>query len=49
MVGQTVERFGKIDILVNNAGALVVKPMVEQTEEKWDRVPTDVGSSLKLS
>src|ERR1700687_3565221 len=38
MVQQTVERFGKIDILVNNAGTLVVKPMVEQTEEEWDRV-----------
>jgi 3-oxoacyl-[acyl-carrier protein] reductase len=38
MVQQSVERFGKIDILVNNAGTLVVKPMVEQTEEEWDRV-----------
>lgn len=38
MVQQTVERFGQIDILVNNAGTLVVKPMVEQTEEEWDRV-----------
>jgi 3-oxoacyl-[acyl-carrier protein] reductase len=38
MVQQTVERFGKIDILVNNAGTLVVKPMVEQTEEEWDSV-----------
>jgi len=38
MVQQTIARFGKIDILVNNAGRLVVKPMVEQTEEEWDRV-----------
>jgi 3-oxoacyl-[acyl-carrier protein] reductase len=38
MVQQTVERFGQIDILVNNAGTLVLKPMVEQTEEEWDRV-----------
>jgi 3-oxoacyl-[acyl-carrier protein] reductase len=38
MVQQTIARFGKIDILVNNAGTLVVKPMVEQTEEEWDRV-----------
>jgi NAD(P)-dependent dehydrogenase (short-subunit alcohol dehydrogenase family) len=38
MIRQTVERFGQIDILVNNAGTLVVKPMVEQTEEEWDRV-----------
>jgi NAD(P)-dependent dehydrogenase (short-subunit alcohol dehydrogenase family) len=28
----------RIDILVNNAGRLVVKPLVEQTEEEWDRV-----------
>jgi 3-oxoacyl-[acyl-carrier protein] reductase len=39
MVKQTIERFGKIDILVNNAGTLVVKPMIEQSEEEWDRVP----------
>ena len=38
MVQQTIERFGQIDILVNNAGTLVVKPLVEQTEEDWDRV-----------
>jgi 3-oxoacyl-[acyl-carrier protein] reductase len=38
MIQRTVDRFGKIDILVNNAGTLVVKPMVEQTEEEWDRV-----------
>jgi NAD(P)-dependent dehydrogenase (short-subunit alcohol dehydrogenase family) len=38
MVQQTIERFGKIDILVNNAGVVVVKPMVEQSEEDWHRV-----------
>jgi NAD(P)-dependent dehydrogenase (short-subunit alcohol dehydrogenase family) len=38
MVRQIVERFGRIDILVNNAGRLVVKPLVEQSEEDWDRV-----------
>jgi NAD(P)-dependent dehydrogenase (short-subunit alcohol dehydrogenase family) len=38
MAKQTLVRFRKVDILVNNAGALVVKPMVEQTEEEWDRV-----------
>ncbi len=37
-VRKTVERFGRIDILVNNAGRLVVKPLVEQSEEDWDRV-----------
>jgi 3-oxoacyl-[acyl-carrier protein] reductase len=38
MVQQSRERFGKIDILVNNAGVVVIKPMIEQTEEDWDRV-----------
>ncbi len=38
MVQLAIARFGKIDILVNNAGRLVVKRLVEQTEEEWDRV-----------
>jgi 3-oxoacyl-[acyl-carrier protein] reductase len=38
VVRETMERFGKIDILVNNAGVLVVRRMIEQTEEEWDRV-----------
>ena len=38
MVKKTLARFATIDILVNNAGRLVVKPMVQQTEEEWDRV-----------
>jgi 3-oxoacyl-[acyl-carrier protein] reductase len=38
VVRETLERFEKIDILVNNAGVLVVRRMIEQTEEDWDRV-----------
>jgi 3-oxoacyl-[acyl-carrier protein] reductase len=38
LLQKTLERFGQIDILVNNAGRLVVKPLVEQSEEEWDRV-----------
>ncbi len=37
-VEQTMQRFGQIDILVNNAGRVVIKPMIEQTDEDWDRV-----------
>ena len=44
MVRKAVARFGKIDILVNNAGRLVVKRLVEQTEEEFDRV---VDTNLK--
>jgi glucose 1-dehydrogenase len=34
----TVARFGRIDGLVNNAGVNYVKPVLEVTEEEWDRV-----------
>ena len=32
------ERFGGLDLLVCNAGQIVWKPIVETTEEEWDRV-----------
>ncbi|MEP6893165.1 MAG: SDR family NAD(P)-dependent oxidoreductase, partial [Gaiellaceae bacterium] len=31
----TVERFGGIDIWVNNAARLLVKPLVETTDDDW--------------
>ena len=34
----TLEKFGKIDILVNNAGIYPFQPLVEMTEQDWDRV-----------
>jgi len=37
MVGKTMERFGKVDILVNNAGVAGTSPIIEITEELWDR------------
>ena len=37
LVRATVDRFGRIDILVNNAGVMVGKPVLETTEEDWDR------------
>ena len=38
MVADVAARFGRIDILVNNAGLVQTKPMLELTEEDWDRV-----------
>lgn len=38
MVAKTVEVFGKVDILLNNAGMNIRKPVVELSEEDWDRV-----------
>ncbi|MBN2051301.1 MAG: glucose 1-dehydrogenase [Spirochaetales bacterium] len=38
LVSQTVERFGRLDIMVNNAAIAVDKPLVETTEEDWNRV-----------
>lgn len=35
MVGETVERFGRLDILVNNAGVGVFKPVGELSVEEW--------------
>jgi len=33
-----IKKFGRIDILVNNAGIYPYKPLVEMSEEEWDRV-----------
>lgn len=44
MAEQASERFGKIDILVNNAGAAGAVPVVELTEDNWDRI---VDTNLK--
>jgi gluconate 5-dehydrogenase len=38
MIGQTVERFGKLDILVNNAGTAVVGPPETISLPDWQRV-----------
>ena len=35
LAGETVERLGRIDIWVNNAGRLMVKPLLETTDEDW--------------
>ncbi len=38
MVGRTVEALGRIDILVNNAGIQIVAPLLETSEEQWERL-----------
>jgi NAD(P)-dependent dehydrogenase (short-subunit alcohol dehydrogenase family) len=38
MVDRTLAEFGHIDILVNNAGLAWRKPLLEETEEGWNRM-----------
>jgi 3-oxoacyl-[acyl-carrier protein] reductase len=38
LIRETVQRFGRLDILVNNAGMFMYKPLVETTEEEFDRM-----------
>ena len=37
LVRATVDHFGRVDILVNNAGVMFTKPVLETTEDEWDR------------
>ena len=37
MVNRTVAEFGRVDILVNNAGIISFKPLLELTDEDWDK------------
>ncbi len=43
-MAETLARAGRLDILVNNAGTTASKPMIDVTEEDWDRV---VDTNLK--
>jgi meso-butanediol dehydrogenase/(S,S)-butanediol dehydrogenase/diacetyl reductase len=38
MVDEPYQRFGRLDVLFNNAGVIRVQPMLEVTEDEWDRV-----------
>jgi NAD(P)-dependent dehydrogenase (short-subunit alcohol dehydrogenase family) len=37
LFGATVDLFGTVDIAVNNAGIAVARPLLDYTEEDWDR------------
>jgi NAD(P)-dependent dehydrogenase (short-subunit alcohol dehydrogenase family) len=37
LVERTVREFGRVDILVNNAGIALAAPLLDVTEELWDR------------
>ena len=40
MVEQPYRRWGRLDVLFNNAGVIKIQPLLEVTEEEWDRVIT---------
>lgn len=38
VIGDVVEKHGKLDILVNNAGILMFKPIEETSQEEWENI-----------
>ena len=38
MLEEPYRRWGRLDVLFNNAGVIRVQPMLEVTDEEWDRV-----------
>jgi meso-butanediol dehydrogenase/(S,S)-butanediol dehydrogenase/diacetyl reductase len=40
MIEQPYRRWGRLDVLFNNAGVIKIQPLLEVTEEEWDRVIT---------
>jgi 3-oxoacyl-[acyl-carrier protein] reductase len=47
LVGQVIERFGRLDALVNNAGLTLVRPFLETDPAEWDAViQTDLTAAF---
>lgn len=47
---KSLQRFGRVDILVNNAGIYLASPVLEMSEEQWDRViDTNLGGNFLCS
>ncbi|MFC2047644.1 SDR family NAD(P)-dependent oxidoreductase [Chloroflexota bacterium] len=43
LIQKVLDEFGRIDILVNNAGVLIQSPLLELSEEDWDKtIDTDL-------
>ena len=38
MLDEAYRRWGRLDVLFNNAGVIRVQPLLDVTEEEWDRV-----------
>jgi len=38
LIGEVVEKYGRLDVLYNNAGMGMVKLLPEMTEQEWDRI-----------
>jgi NAD(P)-dependent dehydrogenase (short-subunit alcohol dehydrogenase family) len=47
-VETAIGRFGRLDVLVNNSGHIVLKPIVDTTEDEWERVMAVNAKSVFL-